>query len=85
VAVVVGNECDPCPYLECRLSPGAFNLTNAAINASAQGAYNAAFSQLPPLDPPPSCSCADASDWAAQHPVCCIAGQCHEDDACIHD
>ncbi len=83
--VVVGSECDPCPYLECSLTSASLRLTNAAINVGAQGAYNAAFSQLPPLNPPPGCSCQDASDWAAEHPVCCIAGQCHQDAACIRD
>jgi hypothetical protein len=83
VAVVVGNECDPCPYLACRLVAG-INATNAAINAGALGAYNTAFSQLPPLASPISCSCPDASDWLAQNPVCCMAGQCREDPAC-HD
>jgi hypothetical protein len=81
--VVVGNECDPCPYLACRLSAG-INATNAAINAGALGAYDAAFSKLPPVGNV-SCLCPDASDWVAQNPVCCIAGQCHEDSACFHD
>jgi hypothetical protein len=84
VPVVEANECYPCPYLECSLIEATM-LTNAAISVSAQGAYNAAFSQLPPLDPTPACSCPDASDWAAQNPVCCIAGQCQLGGACIHD
>jgi hypothetical protein len=90
VRVIVGDSlhwpCDrPKPAMGGEDCSFVCGLSFAAINVSADQEYNAAFSQLSPLTPPPLCSCPDASTFKAEAPVCCLAGQCHADPACLAD
>jgi hypothetical protein len=73
VRVAVG-ACDDCNFI-CGLSFGA-------ISAGAEGQYETALEQLPLGRY--LCGCPDASSFP-RPPLCCVAGQCHADGACIPD